>query len=118
MALVQASAHHGYASYDMTKMMAVRGTVVTFEWLNPHSILTLSAKDEKGGVQKWLIATGPAAMLERCGWSNNGQSSGSRVKDGDEVAVVGYRARSGADMMILSQLILPGGKQLSANCER
>jgi hypothetical protein len=56
--------------------------------------------------------------LERCGWSSNGHSSGSLVKDGAQVTVIGYRARSGANMMILFRLTLPDGKELSANCDR
>lgn len=114
----KALAHHGYAAYDMTRMVTVRGTVAAFEWVNPHSILTLSSRGDKGQDQKWFVAAGPATMLERCGWSSNGHSSGSLVKGGDQVTVVGFRARSGANMMILFRLTLPDGKQLSASCEK
>lgn len=118
MLTVHALAHHGQAAYDMTKTISLRGVVSEFNWANPHSILQLDVRNEKGEKEKWLIATGPTGTLERCGWSSNGQISGSLVKNGDEVTVIGNRVRSGANMMLLSKLVLPAGKQLTVYCNR
>src|SRR6516164_3793877 len=55
LALSQAGAfaHHGNTAYSTTEPYTVSGTVTEFQFLNPHCIVLLEAKDEKGTAQKW-----------------------------------------------------------------
>src|SRR5580698_7679117 len=47
-------AHHGNAMYDETKLVSVIGIVTSFEFSNPHALVTVEVKDDKGNIQKWL----------------------------------------------------------------
>ena len=39
-----AFAHHSFAMFDQKKVMALQGTVVEFQWTNPHAFIELEAK--------------------------------------------------------------------------
>ncbi len=64
-------AHHGNASYDLSKMVTVTGTVTEYIWANPHVFLKLDAKDDSGNTLHWTIeAQNPVSQLD-VGWSKN-----------------------------------------------
>jgi hypothetical protein len=48
-------AHHGAASFDTTKKLTVKGTVVEWFWANPHCFLRFDVKDENGQTVKWVV---------------------------------------------------------------
>ena len=45
-------AHHGASEYDMTKIVSMNGTVKDLQFVNPHTLLTFTVKDESGKVQR------------------------------------------------------------------
>jgi uncharacterized protein DUF6152 len=100
-------AHHGASMFDMVRLITVKGTVTSFEWVNPHSMIYADVKDEKGNVQKWVIETrgGPNA-LTRAGWTKD------TVKPGDEVTFTGHPAKNGTNNMRLAKVVLASGKEL------
>jgi Family of unknown function (DUF6152) len=44
-----AHAHHSFAMFDGSKKIELHGTVVKFEWTNPHVWIQLLADDPAGG---------------------------------------------------------------------
>jgi hypothetical protein len=51
-----AAAHHSNPLYfDMTKAITLEGEVVRLEWVNPHVLLYLQSKNEKGEPETWII---------------------------------------------------------------
>jgi Family of unknown function (DUF6152) len=100
-------AHHGASMFDMVRLVTVKGTVTSFEWINPHSMIYADVKDDKGNVQKWAIETrgGPNA-LTRAGWSKE------TLKPGDDVTFVGHPAKNGTNNMRLVKVVLADGKEL------
>ena len=47
-------AHHGTGvSYDMKKVVAMKGVVTRFAFANPHSQLYFDVTDDKGNVAHW-----------------------------------------------------------------
>ena len=47
-------AHHGTgASYDMHKVVVLKGTIVRFAMANPHSQLYFDVKDDQGNLAHW-----------------------------------------------------------------
>ena len=50
---VSLSAHHGQAGYNVTETVTVSGAVTDFQFVNPHSIVSMDAKDDKGATQGW-----------------------------------------------------------------
>jgi hypothetical protein len=87
------SAHHGNASYDMTKSVTVKGTVTDFQFVNPHVLIYMDVKDESGNIAKWAGELTSPNRLVRLGWSK------STLKIGDEVTMSGAASKSGAPRM-------------------
>jgi len=78
LAAVPVLAHHSFAAeYDSTKPVTLKGTVVKFDWVNPHSRLYMDVKDEGGNVVHWELETGNITSLQRRGWKRD------TVKPGD-----------------------------------
>jgi len=89
-------AHHGYASYDMTKTVTVSGTVTEVSLANPHSALAFDVKDEKGVVSRWAVEFGMLRALMAEGWTKE------TLKIGDGVTVSLHPAKNGAHVGVLA----------------
>ena len=97
-------AHHGEANYDTDKVVSVKGTVADFEFINPHTLITLDVKNDKGEMEKWACELRSPTMLVRAGgWDKN------TLKAGDVITVFGYRAKNGTTVLRLQKLTLPDG---------
>jgi DNA/RNA endonuclease YhcR with UshA esterase domain len=86
MALVStgpALAHHSLANADITKAVRVKGTIVQFHPINPHSIIYLEERSADGQVHRWAVEGPPGSQLARRGLENV-------VKLGDVIEVCGY----------------------------
>ena len=99
-------AHHSFAAeYDANDAITLRGTVVKFDWVNPHARLYLEVKDESGKVIQWELEAGNITTLQRRGWKRD------TLKPGDEVVVTGYRAKDGSNVGAASTIKTPEGKR-------
>jgi hypothetical protein len=53
---IPATAHHSNPLYfDMSKAITLEGEVLRVEWINPHVLLFLQSKNEKGESQTWIL---------------------------------------------------------------
>jgi len=53
---IQATAHHSNPLFfDMSKAITLEGTVVRVEWINPHVLLFLQSKNERGDLETWIL---------------------------------------------------------------
>ena len=102
----QSPAHHGTASYDTSKSATVKGTVTDFQFVNPHVLVFLDAKDDKGGVQKWQGELTSPNHLVRNGWTK------SSLKLGDVVTLAGFPAKSGVTSLWITKVLLADGTSL------
>jgi DNA/RNA endonuclease YhcR with UshA esterase domain len=101
------SAHHGEANYDTEKMVSVKGTVTDFQFVNPHVIISLDVKNDKGEIEKWVGEARSPAMLSRYGgWDKN------TIKVGDVVTFYGHRTKNGTPFMRLDKIVMTDGKEL------
>jgi hypothetical protein len=89
-AAIPAFAHHGTAGYDLEKIVTVKGTVEDFEWTNPHAVVRIMAKNDKGENEEWTIELGAPGIMARSGWSKNS------MKPGDDVIAETHPAKNGA----------------------
>jgi DNA/RNA endonuclease YhcR with UshA esterase domain len=97
-------AHHGEANYDTDKVVSVKGTVSDFQFINPHTLITLDVKNDKGEIEKWACEMRSPSMLVRVGgWDKN------TLKVGDVITVFGSRAKNGSTVMRLQKLTLADG---------
>jgi Family of unknown function (DUF6152) len=105
----RALAHHSTAEYDMTALTTVKGTVTKFEWANPHAYIYIEAKDDKGAAIAWTAELASIGMLARVNWKRD------TVKPGDEITIVGNRAKDGRLVMRLDKIVFTSGQELSAH---
>ena len=101
-----ASAHHSFARFDTTKLVAVHGTVTDWVWSNPHCWLYLTVKRANGTTERWGLEGGSPNMLIRWGWNY------ADIKKGDEISVDVHPARDGQHIASMQTIFARGGKVL------
>jgi hypothetical protein len=85
-------AHHSQAAqYDTTKEVKVEGTLVQFQFRNPHTFIQIEAPDETGKPVRWSIEWGGVGQL-------NGQGvTRTTLKYGDPVIITANPSRTPND---------------------
>lgn len=102
-----ASAHHSFAAeFDANKQVHLEGTVVEFQWVNPHSWLIVDAEMDDGSVQRWAIEGGAPSALLRRGWTRDTLPAGTRV------IVDGSQAKDGKPRANARNIEFPDGTSL------
>lgn len=100
-------AHHGSAAYDPAQT-TIKGTVVEFDFINPHCQLFVNVTDETGKVEKWDGEFTNPGALHRRGWTKD------MFKPGDPITLIGNRAKNGATVIRVMKLEMPDGKVVTA----
>lgn len=85
-----ASAHHAASIYDTTAEMTIRGTVVAFDWVQPHTWTRVRARDASGEPVVWSLEGMSPAYLGRRNWNRYS------LTPGDEIEVSFYPRRDGS----------------------
>lgn len=76
-------AHHSLANHETTKPVRIKGTVVQFHVINPHSFIYLEEKVADGPIRRWAVEGPAIRILMRRGWDK-------LIKPGDVLEVCGY----------------------------
>jgi hypothetical protein len=102
-------AHHALTQFDTTTGVTLKGTVVRFERVNPHSFLYIDAKGKNGDTQLWAIEGPNINQLVRMGFEKD------TLKAGDVIEACGYILKEGQYRHFLTGelLVLPDGRKLS-----
>ena len=101
--------HHGTSAYDTTKLTTVKGTVTDFQFNNPHVMISVETRDEKGKVETWISEANSPNVLTRHGWNRD------IIKIGDQITIIGNRPKNGAKTLRLQKVILSDGQELDPN---
>jgi len=88
-------AHHGKGAFDMDKLTVLKGTVMKFEFINPHTLIYVDAIGDKGAVEHWIAESSSNNHLGRGGYDKNS------LKPGEQVVVTGHRAKNSANSLEL-----------------
>lgn len=102
-----AFAHHGAAAYDMSKPVVLKDAVVTkFAWINPHPLILVDWKDDKGNVQHWTTEMGSTPASQLIGWTRD------TLKPGDKITIYIWQTKTHLPVGRLNKVILADGKVL------
>ena len=77
-------------------------------WSNPHCLLKLDSKDEKGTVTHWVFEASSPVDLLHAGWT------ATDLKPGDEVTVDIMPVKSGAPVGRIRKIVLVDGRVLAS----
>jgi hypothetical protein len=92
-AVLPVTAHHSFsAEYDSGKRIAISGTLVKFEWTNPHSWTYVEVTQKDGKKVVWRGETLPVNLLFRQGWTR--EQTEKLV--GQQVTITGPAAKDGS----------------------
>ena len=100
-------AHHGASAYDTKKLTTLKGTVTDWQFMNPHSEIFLEVKGVDGKIEKWSAEAASMVTMARLGWTK------TLFKPGDQITIVGNRAKNGSPTMRLSKVVLANGKEFA-----
>lgn len=79
-----ALAHHSLANHDTTTAVRVKGRVVAFHRINPHSVIYLDEQRPDRQLRRWAVEGPSAVQFQRRG------AAADSVKPGDVIEVCGY----------------------------
>jgi hypothetical protein len=101
-------AHHSNANYDAKVEKSMKGTVVDYDWGNPHVLVIWDVKDPGGKTVRW---TGDLASVE------SEQADGltrHTLKPGDEVIMTVHPAKDGTPYANIIQIRRGDGTMILA----
>jgi hypothetical protein len=102
-----ANAHHSYAMFDQTQTFTLLGTVVKWDWTNPHAFLEIMADG------KYLeLESASPSILTRAGLSR------SSMKAGDKVTLTMHPRRDKAAGGYLLSIAIGDGKMVNLDAAR
>jgi hypothetical protein len=77
-------AHHSLGNFDTTKAVRVKGTIIQFNMINPHTFLFLEEKIPDAYPRRWAVEGPSVVQLNRAGFAKDA------LKVGDVVEICGY----------------------------
>ena len=102
-------AHHSFAAeFDADSPIEFDGVVTKIEWMNPHTFFYVDVELEDGSYENWALEMGSPNGLARRGWTRNS------LQIGDEVSIVGTRAKDGSTKGNVRSVVLSTGERLFA----
>lgn len=104
---VPAFAHHGAASYDISKMTTVKGTVTAVQWINPHVEVDMDVRGSTGKAEKYVVESVSPLGLSRNGWTKDS------VKPGDQITVTGNLSKNGGHILRLKKIVFADNHELT-----
>jgi hypothetical protein len=95
--------HHSTTMYNVANPATLEGTVKSFDWINPHSLLHLEVPNSEGKLEEWVVEIHSVAIMVRRGYTKD------YFKPGDRVTVVGGPMKDGSHMIRLLRGNKPDG---------
>lgn len=96
------SAHHSIATvYDSSRQATIEGVVVSFQFINPHPIVTLKVDASNGKTEEWRLEMDNRSELAVIGMTAD------ILRPGDHIIVTGSLARTQANGLYVRRLERP-----------
>src|SRR2546428_13494607 len=88
MTIAPLRAHHAFsAEFDVKKPLTLKGTLVKWEMINPHSWFHIEVKNPDGEVVEWMVEGGSPNSLIRVGVTKYS------LQVGMELTIEAYQAK-------------------------
>jgi hypothetical protein len=111
---VGAIAHHSPTMFDNTTAVTVKGTIVRFERVNPHSYLYVDQKTADGRVERWAVEGPGVNLQERRGINADLLTVGATIEACGYVLkddTKGYASIAIAGRLLVAELVvMPDGQ--------
>ena len=105
---VPVQAHHAAsAEYDLSKRVSFDGTATRVAWINPHTQLWVTVKNDAGTLENWQLTTVGVAALRR-----SGEKTDQLITIGETYKLVVYPSRTSATRGLLESITLKDGRVL------
>ena len=99
-------AHHSpSAIFDMSKRVAVTGTLTRVDWINPHIVLAIDAKGDGSKVEQWTFQSNPPSWYKSVGLVRADFAKAI----GHQITVEAVKARDGSLYGYMQKIKLPDG---------
>ena len=106
LAAASLQAHHSpSAIFDMSKHVAVTGTLMRVDWINPHIVITMDARGEGGKVEQWTFQSNPPSWYKSVGLARADFAKAI----GQTITVEAVKARDGSLYGYMDKIRLPDG---------
>ena len=105
-------AHHSGAMFDAAKKVDVTGTIIDFNWSNPHANFKVNVEKPGGVSEVWAVEMNSPNNLVRDGWKR------TTLKAGDKVTVTVRPLRDGTPGGQYVSIVLADGKVLGGEQQR
>jgi hypothetical protein len=92
-----AAAHHSTAAYSANEV-TLKGTIVEYDWGNPHVLVVWDSKDDSGQVVRWSGELASVSSLLADGLTKNS------LKPGDDVLMTIRPAKAGTPHSVIDQI--------------
>ena len=81
-------AHHSISMIETSTPIWIKGTVVRYEIVNPHTMVEIEETTEDGQVKRWTVEGPIIARIQRMGVDAN------LLKNGDVIELCGFRPKA------------------------
>ena len=90
-------AHHGWGSYDSSKLIVVEGPILTSKYSNPHASITVKVPDKV-----WTVTLAPTSRMQSRG------APAELVAVGKAIKAEGYASKVEPDEMRAERITVDG----------
>ena len=109
-------AHHSFSMFDLEKHVTYTGTVVEYNWINPHAHIVVKVDAGPGvdpaAVGTWDIECASTNIMGRQGWTR------ATFKAGERITLVASPMKDGSKGASLFYVVRPDGSRLYRDIAR
>jgi hypothetical protein len=111
-----ALAHHGASRWNLDEWGTISGTVKRFDWENPHPLLLLEVKNDKGESETWAVEFHPPNVMSRgLGWTHDTFKPGDKVTINGHPEVKGVPLVNGMKSLRPVKVTMPSGQVVTVD---